>query len=928
MILELNGTKVTIVDKTLGYQGDNLVDTIQVTVDKDSTWNYKLDMYKGKSKCFDSVLMTREGNTCTVQLTNEILSYGGRYIFQLRGYTDTQTYHSDIFESWVNASIEYQDDCKQTDCGCDCKLPTEFYQVEDNITEINNHPPYPGDNNKWMIWDVDRHEYVESDIDVISGGEDYQTKANLTTSITAESTDQQYPSAKATYNVIEEVKANIPQPDYNQNDKTAKDYIKNRPFYTGDPVETVLVEESTVAFTEQKGLYGANFPSTFEATVGDTYKVSWDGTVYECTCIDSDVTLAIGNLSIVGAGSDTGEPFIMGIMNGEGIAIFTADTSASHTFSISGMVAPVITIDPKYLPMPIPFKPAGKSYLTFSSLSSFTLKVNDSAKHWDGTLEYFASDKTWTVWDGTTELSSVDNDGEYVLYLRGFGNTVITGSSEDYKWVLTGFDIKCIGNIENLLNYAYVAQGESPPMADDCFGNMFYNCLSLTHAPELPATELVYGCYSGMFNGCRNLTHAPALPATTLMSMCYHQMFANCLSLTHAPELPATTLANSCYSGMFAGCRKLTHAPALPATTLMSNCYHGMFFSCECLTHIPALPATTLTSGCYGQMFQNCTSLKLSSTQTGEYTQEYRIPSSGNGVTVSSALSGMFTSTGGTFTGTPTINRTYYLSSDNIVVRETEIATLNGYVGSMINDAIQAAKPDIVTPTAESTDTQAASAKAVWNMIGGGGSGTDISLGITGASVGEIIKVKAVDDSGKPTAWEAAQMLSGSGKAKSQILINQEITELTASLSVSLEHDFHNLTAIIDGGSEGVALTAGSDGTAIASKIALLIDTTSFGFNLRKVAYTDTSTAAWQSRMMGAEWSDDLSVFKRGFAVEIAVGNSTKAYYFPFGGAGAMYGTLGTDDNSPKAGKTANIVVNGAYLNVGTRVVLWGEYYE
>lgn len=200
MILELNGTKVTIVDKTLGYQGDNLVDTIQVTVDKDSTWNYKLDMYKGKSKCFDSVLMTREGNVCTVQLTNEILSYGGRYIFQLRGYTDTQTYHSDIFESWVNASIEYQDDCKQTDCGCDCKLPTEFYQVEDNVTEINNHPPYPGDNNKWMIWDVNKHEYVESDIEVIGGGGgDYQTKANLTTSITAESTNEQYPSAKATY---------------------------------------------------------------------------------------------------------------------------------------------------------------------------------------------------------------------------------------------------------------------------------------------------------------------------------------------------------------------------------------------------------------------------------------------------------------------------------------------------------------------------------------------------------------------------------------------------------------------------------------------------------------------------------------------------------------------------------------------------------
>ena len=32
------------------------------------------------------------------------------------------------------------------------------------------------------------------------------------------------------------------QPDWNQNDETAADYIKNRPFYTGDTVETVLVE--------------------------------------------------------------------------------------------------------------------------------------------------------------------------------------------------------------------------------------------------------------------------------------------------------------------------------------------------------------------------------------------------------------------------------------------------------------------------------------------------------------------------------------------------------------------------------------------------------------------------------------------------------------------------------------------------------------
>ena len=53
--------------------------------------------------------------------------------------------------------------------------------------------------------------------------------------------------------------------------------------------------------------------------------------------------------------------------------------------------------------------------------------------------------------------------------------------------------------------------------------------------------------------------------------------------------------------------------------------------------------------------------IKLSATQTDTYTKEYRIPATGAGTTATNALSGMFTLTGGTFTGTPKINTTYYL---------------------------------------------------------------------------------------------------------------------------------------------------------------------------------------------------------------------------------------------------------------------------
>ena len=128
-------------------------------------------------------------------------------------------------------------------------------------------------------------------------------------------------------------------------------YIRDM-YYTSDPVETVLVEESTVSFSaDDSGKYVAEFPLTFKATVGETYKVSWDGTTYQCTCVDlNDGDYAIGNLSINGSGPDTGEPFLMDVAI-HVINVATLDGTPYHTISISRFVpGGVVKIDPKYLP--------------------------------------------------------------------------------------------------------------------------------------------------------------------------------------------------------------------------------------------------------------------------------------------------------------------------------------------------------------------------------------------------------------------------------------------------------------------------------------------------------------------------------------------------------------------------------------------------
>ena len=248
-------------------------------------------------------------------------------------------------------------------------------------------------------------------------------------------------------------------------------------------------------------------------------------------------------------------------------------------------------------------------YLSFIGNEDFTLKTYNTTKNWDGMLQYSTNGSTWNTWNGT-EISSAGSK----LYLRGIGNTKITGDSLDYMFVFTGtgnLKIVCKGNIENLLDYETVSDGGHPTMANYCYAYMFQNCTSLTTAPALPATTLAYSCYNDMFNGCTSLTTAPALPATTLANGCYQIMFNGCIALITVPELPATTLAE----------------------------------------------------GCYQHMFNSCTKIKLSTTQTGEYQTAYRIPKSGTGTTATDALSNMFANTGGTFTGTPEINTTYYTSN-------------------------------------------------------------------------------------------------------------------------------------------------------------------------------------------------------------------------------------------------------------------------
>ena len=136
--------------------------------------------------------------------------------------------------------------------------------------------------------------------------------------------------------------------DWNENDETSPAFVKNRPFYTGDPVETEIIPQTTVAFTENYGLMAATWPENFDLVDGQTYIISWDSTDYICTGILFNNIPLLGNLGIADAGEDTGEPFIF--MNQGKWLVASTENSTEHTIGIKALSAQIVQIDEKYLP--------------------------------------------------------------------------------------------------------------------------------------------------------------------------------------------------------------------------------------------------------------------------------------------------------------------------------------------------------------------------------------------------------------------------------------------------------------------------------------------------------------------------------------------------------------------------------------------------
>lgn len=160
------------------------------------------------------------------------------------------------------------------------------------------------------------------------------------------------------YDQLMERMAQLENPDWAQNDPSAKDYVKNRTHYVSRE-SVVLVPEQEVTTAVEHNFNGATlndvdsdaFETLYDSEDDTTFDVVFDGTSYPCKLLEQAGSRipVFGNLAIVKPSvTDTGEPFCVEFVPESTFAI-ACKVAGTHTVAVSYQQDVVHTLDPKYI---------------------------------------------------------------------------------------------------------------------------------------------------------------------------------------------------------------------------------------------------------------------------------------------------------------------------------------------------------------------------------------------------------------------------------------------------------------------------------------------------------------------------------------------------------------------------------------------------
>lgn len=163
LIFQFYAWQISATQGIVGRQYDNLAHSlvVQGSLPEGYTWDMLVECQGNRN----IIPLASTGCGASAPLTNDQLALNGYYAFQLRGTSVTGgiIHHTNVAQVYIPATL--------VGPGTWPVLPTEFSQAEADIKELNAHPPVPGSNGYWQLWDLTTHQYVESDLPLPNVGQ-------------------------------------------------------------------------------------------------------------------------------------------------------------------------------------------------------------------------------------------------------------------------------------------------------------------------------------------------------------------------------------------------------------------------------------------------------------------------------------------------------------------------------------------------------------------------------------------------------------------------------------------------------------------------------------------------------------------------------------------------------------------------------------
>lgn len=128
---------------------------------------------------------------------------------------------------------------------------------------------------------------------------------------------------------------------------------------------------------------------------------------------------------------------------------------------------------------------------------------------------------------------------------------------------------------------------------------------------------------------------------------------------------------------------------------------------------------------------------------------------------------------------------------------------------------------------------------------------------VSGATVGQTVKISAVDDSGVPTAWEAVDFPSGGGDVWEHICdISVSADDALTEISQELGGNYKKLLLYVDKNSANGLTTGAADSYALDILANYRSNKTLIARSL------NNANSGWTVHTFNIEWIEDISILR------------------------------------------------------------------